>query len=162
MDATVREATVEDAEAIQRVARRAWRETYDFMDEDTVEEMLAQGYSVEFLSEAIERPELTLFVAERDGEAVGYASCERPGEDGVGQVSVYVAPDHWREGLGTALLERATAYLREAGADAVEDAVLAENEVGTAFYESRFEATTETTVELGGQAYEATVYRKQL
>jgi len=161
-DSTVREATVDDIEAIQRVARRAWHETYGFLDEEIVEEMLAQGYSTEFLEEAIERPELTLFVAGRDGEVVGYASCERPDEEGIGQVSLYVDPDHWGEGFGTALLEQAESYLRELGASAVEDAVLADNEVGTAFYEPRFEQVGETTVELGGEQLPAVVYRREL
>lgn len=159
---TVREATTDDAGAIQRVARAAWHETYDFVDEETVEEMLAQGYSTEFLQAAIERPELTLFVAERGVEIVGYASCEPPGEDGVGDVSVYVHPECWREGLGTALLDRAEAFLRAQGAEAVEDAVLADNEVGNVFYEGRFENVETTTVGLGGETFEATVYRREL
>lgn len=158
----VREATPDDAGAIRRVARAVWHETYDFVSEETVEEMLAQGYSREFLEEAIERPELTLFVAERGVEIVGYASCEPPGEDGVGDVSVHVHPECWREGLGTALLDRAEAFLRARGAEAVEDVVLADNEVGNAFYEGRFEDVETTAVELGGEEFEATVYRREL
>lgn len=159
---TVREATTDDAGAVRRVARAAWYETYDFIDEETVEGMLAQGYSEEFLTAAIERPELTLFVAERGVEIVGYASCEPPGEDGAGDVSVYVHPDCWREGLGTALLDRAEAFLRAQGAETVEDAVLADNEIGNAFYRGRFEDAGTTTVELGREEFEATVYRRDL
>jgi len=159
---TVREATTDDAGAIQRVARAAWHETYDFIDEETVEVMLAQGYSQEFLTEAIERPELSLFVAERGVEIVGYASCEPPDEDGVGDISVYVHPDCWREGLGTALLDRAEAFLRAQGAETVEDAVLADNVVGNAFYEGRFEHVGTTTVGLGDETFEANIYRREL
>jgi ribosomal protein S18 acetylase RimI-like enzyme len=159
---TVREATTDDAGAIRRVARAAWHETYDFIDEETVEGMLAQGYSEEFLAAAIERPELTLFVAERGVEIVGYASCEPPGENGVGEVSVYVHPDCWREGLGTALLDRAEAYLRAQDAETVEDAVLADNEVGNAFYRGRFDDAGTRTVQLGDEEFEATVYRREL
>jgi len=161
-DLAVREATTDDPGAIRRVARKAWRETYGFMDEETVEGMLARGYSTEFIEEAIESPELTLFVAEADGEVVGYVSCEPPGADGVGQVSIYVSPDHWGEGVGTALLERAEAYLREVGATAVQDAVLADNEVGNAFYERHLERVDETTVEMGNEEYDANIYRGDL
>jgi len=165
-DLGVRKATTDDVEAIQWVARRVWHEIYDFIDEDAVEELLAQGYSAEFLEAAIERPELTLFVAERgaedDSEVVGYASCEPPGEDGVGEVSVYVHPDWWRKGIGTALLDRAEAFLRGQGAAAVEDTVLAKNTVGNAFYADRYDRIAETTVDFGGTEYESNVYRREL
>jgi ribosomal protein S18 acetylase RimI-like enzyme len=161
-DLAVREATTDDVGAIRRVARKAWRETYGFIDEETVEGMLAQGYSTEFLEAAIGSPELTLFVAEADGEVIGYVSCEPPDADGVGQVSIHVSPDYWGEGTGTALLERSEAYLREEGATAVQDTVLANNEVGNAFYAWHLERVDETTVELGGEEYDANIYRGDL
>jgi len=161
-DLAVRKATTDDAGAVRRVARKVWRATYGFIDKETVERMLAQGYSTEFLEEAIESPELTLFVAGVDGGVVGYVSCEPPGDDGVGQVSVYVSPDYRGEGIGTALVERAEVYLREKGAEAVEDVVLADNEVGNAFYERHFGRVAETTAEMGGEEYDANVYRGDL
>ncbi|MEF8782522.1 MAG: GNAT family N-acetyltransferase [Haloarculaceae archaeon] len=159
---TIRRATTDDIEAIQRVARKSWRAAYaDFMDEAVIEEMLSQGYSTGFLEEAIESPKLALFLAEVD-RVVGYVSCEPPTESEVGQVSIYVSPDYWREGLGTALLDRATEYLATKGATALQDTVLADNEVGNAFYRTHFEQVEETTVEMGGEEYDAYVYQSDI
>lgn len=161
-DYTIRRATTDDVEAIQRIARKSWRAAYeDFMDEDVIEEMLSQGYSTGFLEEAIESPKLTLFLAEAE-RVVGYVSCEPPAEGEVGQVSIYVSPDYWREGVGTALLDRAREYLASEGATALQDTVLADNEVGDAFYRAHFEQVEATTVEMGGEEYDAYVYQGEI
>jgi GNAT superfamily N-acetyltransferase len=88
---------------------------------------------------------------------VGYASAE-PTADGDGEVSVYVSPDHWGEGVGSALLERASNHLATQGIDRVRDSVLAQNEVGNAFYSDRFEQVDQETVEIAGEDYVANVY----
>lgn len=162
---TVRRATVEDTEAVRRVARASWQAAYtEFVEEDVVERMLAQGYSTEFLEGAIASSDLTLFVVETGdgGDIVGYATCEPPDAGTVGQVSIYVSPDHWGEGLGTALLDRAGEYLASAGATAIRDTVLAENSVGNAFYRKHFERIDDRTVEMGGEPYDACVYQGEL
>ncbi len=53
-------------------------------------------------------------------------------------------------------------YLREKRAEAVEDVVLADNEVGNTFYERHFERVAETTAEVSGEEYDANVYRGDL
>jgi ribosomal protein S18 acetylase RimI-like enzyme len=162
-DTTIRRATEDDIPAIQRVARTSWREAYgEFMPEEVIDEMLAYGYSVDFLEEAISDTDVTIFVAQDEYSVVGYVSCEPPAEGDTGQVSIYVSPDYWGEGIGTELLERAEAYLAEKGARSLQDVVLAANDVGNAFYGKHFEQTDETTVEMGDEEFDANVYTATL
>lgn len=157
--ATVRRATEDDVEAIQRVADRTWHETYEgILSEGTIGSMLAAGYSRGVLVELIEADEVGLFVATDDGEVVGYTSTTPVAEDGVGEMDVYVRPDHWGEGIGTRLLERAESHLSERGVDRIRDAVLASNEPGNAFYGAHFEKVGERSVEIGGTERVANVY----
>ncbi len=162
-DITVRRATSDDITGIQRVARASWHEAYgDLIDEDDIDEMLEQGYSTDFLSKALDSIGMTLFVAEDEYSVVGYVSCEPPAEDEVGQVSIYVTPDYWGEGIGTQLLEKAEAYLEAQDATALQDIVLASNDIGNAFYQKHFERTDETTVEMGDEEFDANIYRAEL
>lgn len=162
-DITIRRATSDDITDIQRVARASWHEAYgDLMDDEDIDEMLDQGYSSEFLSAALDTSEMTLFVAEDEYSIVGYVSCEPPAADEVGQVSIYVSPDYWGEGIGTQLLEKAETYLETQDATALQDIVLAGNDIGNAFYQKHFERTDETTVEMGDEEFDANVYRADL
>jgi ribosomal protein S18 acetylase RimI-like enzyme len=162
-DITIRRAQESDIPGIQRVARQSWHGAYaGLLDEEAIDEMLAEGYSESFLGRALESGELTLFVAEDEYSVVGYVSCEPPSDDDVGQVSIYVSPDYWGEGIGTRLLEKAEAYLGAQDAMALQDVVLAGNDIGNAFYRKHFERTDETTVEMGDEEFEANVYRADL
>ena len=162
-DITVRRAERADITGIQRVARQSWHEAYGgLLSDDAIDDLLAEGYDESFLGRALESGELTLFVAEDEYSIVGYVSCEPPVEDGVGQVSIYVAPDYWGEGIGTQLLETAETHLAEQDAVALQDVVLAGNDIGNAFYRKRFRQTDETTVEMGDEEFDANVYREEL
>jgi ribosomal protein S18 acetylase RimI-like enzyme len=162
-DITIRRATETNIPAIQRVARASWREAYgEFVPDDVIDEMLAYGYSVDFLEEALAEAEIAMFVAHDEYSVVGYVSCEPPGEGETGQVSTYVAPDYWGEGIGTRLLARAEEYLEATGATTIRDVVLAANDVGNTFYQKHFEQTDETTVEMGGEEFDANVYTAPL
>jgi GNAT superfamily N-acetyltransferase len=156
--ATIRAATADDVAAIQDVARQSWAAAYeDVLDDEVVNAMLEGGYSEESLSSQISSAESGLFVATADGDVVGYGSAE-PTAAGEGEVSVYVSPDHWGEGVGSALLERAIDHLATQGVERVRDSVLAQNEVGNAFYSERFEQVDQETVEIAGQNYTTNVY----
>lgn len=160
---TIQRATEDDVPAIQRVARTSWREAYgEFVPEPVIDEMLAYGYSVDVLQEAIADTDVTMFVARDEYSVVGYVSCEPPAEGATGQVSIYVSPDYWGEGIGTQLLERAEEYLDTTGATSLRDVVLASNDVGNAFYSKHFERTDETTIEMGDEEFAANVYSAEL
>jgi GNAT superfamily N-acetyltransferase len=160
---SIRRATQDDIPAIQRVARTSWREAYgEFMAEELIDQMLSYGYSEDFLDEALTDTVVTMFVAEVNDDVVGYVSCEPPTEGDIGQVSIYVSPDYWGDGMGVRLLERAEDYLESKGATTLRDTVLAANEVGNAFYAKHFEQTDQTTVEMGDEEFAANVYTARL
>jgi len=106
--------------------------------------------------------------ASADG-VVGYAIV-RWGEDtksfvdadDAGLKEIYVDPDHWNRGVGTALLARVE-RAAPASADGLTLSMLAGNDGGRRFYERRgFDEVGETTDEIAGTAYDCVLFRKPL
>ncbi len=161
----MRPATESDAAAIQRVARDAWHAAYDaVLGPERVDETVSSWYDPERLVEDdVEPDDRPLFVAEVDGAVVGFAEAAPDGDDdGLAHLyRIYVAPDHWGDGIGGALLARVESVLRERGFDRLQLSVMAENDVGVGFYESHgFDRVAEAhNDQLGIREYE---YRKEL
>jgi L-amino acid N-acyltransferase YncA len=139
----VRDAAAADARAIASVHVRSWQEGYC----GVVDEAVLDGLSVDRRArawrervEAADEVERTL-VAERDGAVVGFCALaaptrDRPAADATAEVvALYVDPDKWRSGAGTALLEAAVDGLRGDGWERVTLWVLERNARGRAFYE---------------------------
>lgn len=102
-----------------------------------------------------------------DGAVRGYVfvrwtetkSFVRPDEAGLKEI--YVHPDWWGEGLGTALLDAAVSELPDY-VTGIALEVFAENDLGRHFYESRgFEADDGDRREIAGESYEIAIYRRQ-
>ena len=134
----VRDATAEDAEAIARVARASWRDTYrDIFEPDFIDRFLAENYDPEGLRVAAERAaaleDRHFLVAERDGALIAFAQCG-VGPRGPELFRIYADPAHYGTGAGSALLEE----LHSRIAGRVEAYVLdvhSRNARGRAFYE---------------------------
>ena len=111
----VRAATIDDAEPIARVHVRTWQQAYrglvpdEFLDAMDVEQR-AGVWRKGMLSDD-ERP---VWVAETDGEVVGFASAgPSRDEDDVGELyGIYVDANHWDTGAGRDLMVTATEWLR--------------------------------------------------
>jgi ribosomal protein S18 acetylase RimI-like enzyme len=176
----IREATPDDAPAVRRVAEASWHAANDHvLGADAVDELLAAWYAPADLRESIERSEPPMFVATVDGgasrsasdgwdsngEVVGFAQ-GGPSEDGPADAVVgriYVHPDHWGDGHGSALLERLFDAFRTAGHEDVWLAVVADNEVGRSFYDSHgFVVHEERTVEHFGVEFDDVVLVREL
>lgn len=158
---TIRDARKEDAPGIHRVARAAWHAAYDdLIGPGEVDETIDSWYGPDRLvRDDVRDPDRPFLVAERttshddgsdsgdDGTLVGFAEAAAGDEPGLWHLyRLYVQPDAWGKGVGTALLERIENSVREREVDELRVSVLADNEVGVAFYEARgFEqlATTE-------------------
>ncbi|MBA2381971.1 MAG: GNAT family N-acetyltransferase [Chloroflexi bacterium] len=144
----VREAIIEDAEFVRRVAHSAWRDTYaGLLQPETIETFLDNAYSTERLIRRIERH--VFLVAEVDGVTVAFADAVLE-PDRVRLVSIYAHPEHRREGAGTALLAelRARVPLVPIAAD-----VLSGNLKGERFYEARgFKPRETLDTDLFGEA----------
>lgn len=155
----IRPATEKDTEAIRRVAERSWSAAYaDVLDGEVIDETVASWYSDDSLSDALNRPGTAFLVAAEDDEVVGF--CHGVCYEDEGDVlRLYVDPDRWGEGIGTALHERLRDDLLDFNMKRMRAMVLADNERGNEFYrELGFERTGEGEVELGGESYSENVY----
>lgn len=136
-DRRVRPASPEEADEIQAVGRASWHAAYDdILGPETVDERIDEWWALDGLREAARDDDHVFLVAERD-ELVGVAHAtpddDRPGVYGIGRL--YVHPDRWGEGVGSALVDGVVERVPD-GTERLRLVVLAENEVGVSFYES--------------------------
>lgn len=165
----IRPARRGDAERIAAVARETWHAAYgDVLSADAIDATVDEWYAPASLRAAIDRETGSFVVAEADGETadevVGYLQADY--RESVGNVvvsRVYVLPDYWGEGVGTAMLERVATEFHEAGYERVSAVVLADNELGRVFYDARtFEEVGRQTTTLGGEEYDELIVAADL
>jgi ribosomal protein S18 acetylase RimI-like enzyme len=140
MDVTVRAGRPADVESVQRVARRAWHAAHDdIVGPDVVDAFLQRHYDEESLVEPMSDDRRVFLVATARDRVVGFAGSGPTDEaDGTWSLSrIYVHPDRWGEGVGSALLDDLEQRLRDRGADRLRLVVMAGNDVGIGFYEAR-------------------------
>ncbi|UPW01219.1 GNAT family N-acetyltransferase [Halorussus gelatinilyticus] len=161
----IREATPDDIPTVRSVARESWLNAYaDVLPESVVEDAVSAWYADETMTRIVGDDEQACLVAvdDRSGadEIVGFAHGATDGDEG-DLLRLYVHPDRWHEGIGTALLDAMEDRLTEMGADRVQAMVLADNEMGNAFYEDRgFEKVGEAETRLDGPTRTENVYAK--
>lgn len=159
-EVTVRAARASDAAAMGRLGAMLVREHHDFDPKRFIAPLpdLAERYGA-FLVSQIERPQMIVLVAERDGAVVGYTYAGMEGNDYMalrGPAGVLydlvVDPDHRRQRVGSKLLEAALAELADLGAQRVLLFTAEKNYVAQAmFAQADFRRTMiEMTHELGG------------
>ena len=162
----IRAATEDDIEGIRRVARDAWEAAYlDIIGEREVDAAMDEWYSREYLERTLGAEDVGYFVAHEGDEVVGYAGGGPSDEVGIGVLSsIYVAPDRWGEGIGERLLEAVERHLDGLGMARMRAAVLADNEVGNAFYRARgFERIEEREADLlAGKTVPEYVYYREI
>jgi ribosomal protein S18 acetylase RimI-like enzyme len=138
---SVRRATVDDAEAFERIRVETWQATYRGLLPDAILDDMRQNVErrKERLREVSESPAEFCFVAELAGEVVGFAiGCPERTGDAVykGEVAaIYVLPAHQGKGLGRALIRESVRELAAHGMTSLLIWVLRENRIGRAFYE---------------------------
>lgn len=136
----VRAALPEDLPAVALVRALTWQAAYAGMVDDAELRTLADPDAVAAWAERARTMAGTTYaVAELDGEVVGFAAygAER-GEvpsPWRGEVyALYVLPQHWRSGAGSALMHGVLDELAENGFDHVTLWVLVGNERAIGFY----------------------------
>jgi ribosomal protein S18 acetylase RimI-like enzyme len=121
---SVRPARPADLEILGRLGALLVAEHHDFDPRRFIAPVpdLAQRYG-QFLVSQVERPDMVVLVAERDGAAVGYVYGGMEGNDYMalrGPAGVVydlvVDPAHRRQGVGTRLLDAALGDLARLGA----------------------------------------------
>ena len=140
-DVTTRQAGDRDAAAIARVHVRAWQLGYRGIVADRVLDALSLEQRERDWVIWLCSGESSTLIAERYGAVVGFASLVLPSRDeDVGPhtgelAALYVEPEQWRTGIGSALLREA---MNDARADrSVEEIaawVLSANTSAQAFY----------------------------
>ncbi|MFC6716510.1 GNAT family N-acetyltransferase [Natrialbaceae archaeon GCM10025810] len=153
-----RTARREDALAIRRIARAGWHAAYgEFLGHDRIDAIVDRWYEPSRLEgqvvDAAARDDTVFLIAQEDefatgdddrdgvrgeGSAVGFAYAGPwQKDDSIAFLyRIYVHPGRWGDGIGTALLERVVDDLED-HFDRLRLTVLADNEVGVSFYESR-------------------------
>lgn len=160
-ETNVRPARPGEAEVIRAVGRASWHAAYDpIHGPETVEELFDSWWSVEDLREGATDDDRVFLVAVRGNDVLGVVDAvPDPDREGAFRVArLYVHPDVWGEGLGTHLVDDLRERLPE-GVERLRLVVLAENDVGVAFYESYgFERVEGRVEESGGEQHEEYVY----
>lgn len=130
----IRRADRDDIGGIKRVAERSWEHDYpDILSRESIETGVNEWYGRDRLSTVVELDDSFVFVADREGEVVGFAHGVLT--EGAGAVlRVYVDPAHRGDGLGTDLLDRTVEAMTADGAERVTATVLSANEPGLQFY----------------------------
>ena len=132
----IREAVPNDSDDIQQITERGWNIAYeDILSKNTIETVMADEFDHNAVPKAIETSEGTYLVAEQQGEIRGYLHGVPSTKEGVVTLAaIYVSPEYWGEGIGTALLETFEQSSRQRGITKVQLRILSENDVGVSFY----------------------------
>lgn len=172
MSVTVRPAVPGDAAAVRSVADRAWWATYPgVLSADTIRDAVADLYDEAFLRQVIEgRDDILFLVAEDEPTAggdpdlvIGFATARQTWADEVELHTLYVDPDRWGEGTGTALLEAVAESARAGGADRIRCEVADGNHVGRAFLEARgFDQVGTVATDVGDETVREAAFEKPL
>jgi GNAT superfamily N-acetyltransferase len=139
----VRDATVADARTIATVHVRSWQAGYRGIVDDGVLDGLSIDRRERAWQERLTAPgdASRTLVAERDGAVIGFCGLATPSRDADAApataeiAAIYVDPEAWRAGIGTALLDAALDGLARDGWTDVTLWVLEQNARGRAFYE---------------------------
>lgn len=161
-----------DARAIVRINATAMRAAYaDLLPEDVLAEFDAEPTQEQLrtFADRLREDREGIFLAEFEDAVRGYGyvrwgegTKSFVGEDEAGLKELYVAPDYWGEGIGTALLERGIEALPE-HVERLRLETLAGNEIGQRFYEARgFERDGSSTFEIGAETYPTAIYVREL
>lgn len=166
----IRLATVVDVPALAKVHVEAWQAAYrgvvpdSFLEQITVSKREASFR--EFLSK--DSPEAT-YVAEESEEMVGFLTvgpCRDADvdENRTGEIwGIYIAPKHWRRGIGKRLAAKAQEILECRGYTETTLWVLEKNELARTFYEAVEFRPDGASKELNlGKPVKAIRYRKPL
>ncbi|SDJ41329.1 GNAT family N-acetyltransferase [Natronorubrum texcoconense] len=161
-----------DARAIVRINVAAMRAAYDeLLPADVLEQFDSDppDEAVREYAARLREDRDGIALADVDGAARGYSyfrwgddtkSFVGPSEAGLKEL--YVEPEYWGEGVGTALFEYGLDSL-PASVDRVKLEMLDGNDLGHRFYDARgFERTGSSEFEIGGESYPTAIYTLEL
>ncbi|MGC5247499.1 N-acetyltransferase family protein [Gordonia sp. DT219] len=137
---SIRRATAADAPAVAGVHVRSWQRGYRGLLPDAELRAMRPADRVGDYTFDDDRGPHT-WVAETSGGIAGFVTiCELDGHAAV--MALYVDPDHWRTGIGSALMDRAESEIARQGYPVARLHVLKGNERAMDFYAGRGWAPT--------------------
>lgn len=162
---TIRQPTLEDADAIARVHALSWQSTYrgivpdEFLDDIDVA-VWAERHRRNMAEDPVD---FVSHVAEAHGEIVGWALGGPNRDDSLEYASelftIYLHPDYLRRGIGRRLMAAVAGSLLAAGSGSMLVWVLSENRPARRFYEAlggRY--LTEKEISIGGASLMEVAY----
>ncbi len=139
----VRAAELSDAASVARVHVCSWQSAYRELLSQALLDSLSVAQRETSWRDALRAgaPGLATYVAEHEGRVTGFCTVLTPAR-GAGAAehtcevaALYVHPDHWRVGIGRALLDTALTKARSSGCHEATVWVFAANARAVAFYE---------------------------
>lgn len=135
----IRLVTHADLPNVAHVARITWDATYNqTIAPENRREFLERSYRPENLADAVNAPGHWFYVAELNGEIVGFGHFLQryhPTQGRAELVRLYVLPEYQHAGIGTAMLKTGFAALGQAGMEQCFVSVQASNSAARKFYE---------------------------
>ena len=111
---TIKKATKEDIKLINEMAWVAFPTTYkDILSKEQIDYMMDWMYSPENINKQMTEEGHIYYIAYLDGEAAGYVSIQREGEDLFHLQKIYVLPKHQKEHIGKFLFNKAMEAIKE-------------------------------------------------
>lgn len=115
MEITIRQATMDDATALADVGAVTFYDTFHtFHSEEDMQKYISATYTVEKVSANLQNPDILYFLAEQEGQAIGYIKILRdvkPDKIGAGRVAelekIYVRQETLGSGVGKKLMQQA-------------------------------------------------------
>ena len=142
MNATIRRATPDDASALAELGAATFVETFAHLyTPEDLQAFLDESHSQAAYARVLADPDCALWLAERDGMAIGYAQAGRCGlphadvQPGDGELKrLYLRADAQNGGSGRALMDAAMAWLLRDGPRQLWLSVWSENLGAQRFY----------------------------
>ncbi|MBS4218801.1 GNAT family N-acetyltransferase [Bacillus sp. FJAT-49711] len=135
MDHIIRKMKMEDIQQVQSIAKTSWNHTYkNIIPMEVQENFLTSAYSDEMMKQRMERS--IMYIAEVDGEIVGFANYSPMQEDGkVELYAIYLYPEYQGKGIGTSLLKAGINNLENVREIYIN--VEKNNNIGKTFYKAK-------------------------
>jgi len=122
MGAVIRDFHPEDTEIVVDLSLRAWAPVFASMEEVLGPELSTRMhgdwrvYQAQAVRDTLANPAAHVWVAAADATVVGFVAATLDREPGMGEIwMLAVDPDHQERGVGLALTEHATQWLRDSG-----------------------------------------------
>lgn len=165
----IRRATPGDADALAKVHVDSWRSAYRGLVPDSYLAGLDRAKRGEHFRKALTEHSEETYLAEQDAEVLGLLTVGRcrdtdVDQHGTGEIwGIYLAPEHWRKGLGRLLCQYGEGILQSRGYTLATLWVFGGNAQARRFYEAMgFRADGASRTLNPGAPLEAVRYRKEL